>query len=439
MNAVLEYNHAVRLIERLESTRARVGIIGMGYVGQPLALGFAQEGYAVTGFDIDAEKVALLASGRTSIAHIPDGEIAAALRAGARFTTDLGMAEELDALILCLPTPLGPHGEPDLTSLRATVAAVLPRLRPGQVISLESTTYPGTTEEEILPHIKAAGLTPGVDVFVVYSPEREDPGLGGHSTRAIPKLLAGHTAMCTQVGKALYRRVVDRVVPVSSIRAAEMTKLVENIYRAVNIGLVNELKLVADRMGLDIFEIIDAAATKPFGFTPFYPGPGIGGHCIPIDPFYLSWKAREYGLATRFIELSGEVNRAMPDFVLAKTAAALNERGKPLRGARLLMLGVTYKPDVDDLRESPALDLFDRLAAAGAAIAFSDPHVPELSRAGLSLRSVALTADAIASFDAVVLTTDHTAFDYAAIHRHARHIIDTRGRYRLPDNKITRA
>ena len=329
-------------------------MVGLGYVGLPLALTYAAAGYRVLGFDVDPAKVERLRAGESYIEHIPGPRIADARRAGFDATTDMSRAAGADALILCVPTPLDRHREPDLRFVTSTMDALAPHLRAGQVVSLESTTYPGTTEEELLPRIGAQGWTVGQDVFLVYSPEREDPGNAVFVTRTIPKVVGGHTDACLEVGLALYRKAIDRLVPVSSTRAAEMTKLLENIHRAVNIGLVNEMKIVADRMGLDIFEIIDAAATKPFGFTAYQPGPGLGGHCIPIDPFYLTWKAREYGVHTRFIELAGEVNRAMPEYVVGKVMDGLNRHGKALNGARVLILGIAYKKNVGDMRESPS-------------------------------------------------------------------------------------
>jgi UDP-N-acetyl-D-glucosamine dehydrogenase len=319
---------------------------------------------------------------------------------------------------------------------------VVPYLRAGQVVSLESTTYPGTTEEELLPRISSSGLKVGEEIFLIYSPEREDPGNSNFTTNTIPKVIGGHTLTCLEVGKALYGQAIDRVVPVSSTKAAEMTKLLENIHRAVNIGLVNEMKIVADRMGIDIFEVIDAAATKPFGFTPYYPGPGLGGHCIPIDPFYLTWKAREYGLHTRFIELSGEINRAMPEYVIGKLMKAMNERRKALMGSKVLVLGIAYKKNVDDMRESPAVEVMELLRDAGAEISYSDPHVPvfpKMREHKFDLSSVELRPETVASFDAIVLTTDHTKFDYDMIRANAQLIIDSRGVYRDPTENLVKA
>ena len=433
---------ATQLIGLLEDRRAVVGVLGMGYVGQPLALRYAELGYKVIGFDIDAEKVADLNAGRSHIEHISDADIRRANAAGLECTTDFSRAAEADALILCVPTPLNKYREPDLSYVINTTESIVPYLRAGQVVSLESTTYPGTTEEELLPRVTAGGLTVGQDIFLIYSPEREDPGNAHFTTHTIPKVVGGHTPVCLEVGKALYRKAIDQIVPVSSTKVAELTKLLENIHRAVNIGLVNEMKIVADRMGIDIFEVIDAAATKPFGFTAYYPGPGLGGHCIPIDPFYLTWKAREYGLHTRFIELSGEVNRAMPEYVVGKVTKALNDRFKSLKGSRLLVLGIAYKKNVDDMRESPAVEVMELLRAAGAEVAYSDPHVPvfpKMREHHFDLASVALTPQAVASYDAVVLTTDHAKFDYEMVRTHAQVIIDSRGVYRTAADNIVKA
>lgn len=430
------------LVNRLEHKEAIIGIVGMGYVGQPLALRYSQIGYRVLGFDIDQEKVKHLNAGKSDIEHIPNEAIEAANQAGMHCTTDFSRASETDALILCVPTPLNKYREPDLSFVISTIEALVPHLRGGQVVSLESTTYPGTTEEELLPRISATGLIVGEDVFLVYSPEREDPGNAHFTTNTIPKVVGGHTSCCLEVGKALYRQAIDRVVPVSSTKAAEMTKLLENIHRAVNIGLVNEMKIVADRMGIDIFEVIDAAATKPFGFTPYYPGPGLGGHCIPIDPFYLTWKAREFGLHTRFIELSGEVNRAMPEYVVAKVAKALNDRRKPMNGSKILVLGIAYKKNVDDMRESPAVEIMELLREAGANVSYSDPHVyrfPKMRDHSFNLQSVELSPDSLRAYDALVLTTDHARFDYSMILRHAQLIIDSRGVYRTPAQNVVKA
>lgn len=430
------------LEQKLVSRTATIGIVGMGYVGQPLALRYSELGYKVIGFDIDQEKVDGLNSGQSNIEHINNANISAANAAGMKCTTDFSRAVEADALILCVPTPLNKYREPDLSYVIKTTKSFVPYLRAGQVVSLESTTYPGTTEEELLPLVTSGGLSVGEEIFLVYSPEREDPGNANFSTNTIPKVVGGHTSACLEVGKALYGQAIDRIVPVSSTKAAEMTKLLENIHRAVNIGLVNEMKIVADRMGIDIFEVIDAAATKPFGFTAYYPGPGLGGHCIPIDPFYLTWKAREYGLHTRFIELSGEINRSMPEYVVNKLTKALNERRKSVHGSSVLVLGIAYKKNVDDMRESPSVEVMELLRDAGAEVAYSDPHVPvfpKMREHSFDLSSIELTPEILASYDAVVLTTDHEKFDYEMIRDNAQVIVDSRGVYRAPEENVVKA
>jgi UDP-N-acetyl-D-glucosamine dehydrogenase len=418
-------------LERLSDKRTIVAVAGLGYVGLPLALSFAEAGYQVIGLDVDGEKVKKISRRESYIGHISDSRLK---DAASRFsaTTDFKLASEADAAIICVPTPLTRHRDPDLSYVQGTMDSLLPHLKEGQLLSLESTTYPGTTAEILRPPLERRGFVMGRTFFLVYSPEREDPANPNFQTQTIPKVLGGCTPACARVGLALYREVVSLMVPVSSPEAAELTKLLENIYRAVNIGLVNELKLVADNMGLDIHEVINAAATKPFGYTPFYPGPGIGGHCIPIDPFYLTWKAREYGVHTRFIELAGEINSSMPAYVCGKLSKALNERGLPLKGAKVLLLGMAYKKNVEDMRESPSLDVLSLLEDAGAECQYSDPHVPRLPplRRGVwDYSSVKLTPESLASFDAVVLLTDHKAFDHELILKHSRLLVDTRGAF----------
>ncbi|WP_334190673.1 nucleotide sugar dehydrogenase [Noviherbaspirillum sp.] len=424
--------HLDRLLSRLEKGTAVIGIVGLGYVGLPLLLRYTDAGYKVIGFDIDAGKVAKLNRGDSYIEHITSRSIRDACDKGFEATTDFTRAAEPDALIICVPTPLNAYREPDLSYILDTADALVPHMRPGQVLSLESTTYPGTTEEELLPRLVAHDLKVGEEVFLVFSPEREDPGNPHFNTRSIPKVCGGITVPCQRAGVALYSVAVDRVVPVSSTRAAELTKLLENIYRAVNIGLVNEMKIIADRMGIDIHEVINAAATKPFGYAAYYPGPGLGGHCIPIDPFYLTWKARQYGLNTRFIELAGEINSDMPRWVVNKVGEALNDRGRSVRGSSILVLGIAYKKDVDDMRESPSVKLMELLREKGARIAYSDPHVPvfpTMREHRFDLESVDLTRERIASYDLVLLATNHSAFDYDLIQKHAQLIVDTRGVY----------
>jgi UDP-N-acetyl-D-glucosamine dehydrogenase len=421
-----------RLISSFESRRAIIGIVGLGYVGLPLLLRYSYAGFKVIGFDIDEEKVAKLNRGQSYIEHISPKSIQEVRAKGFEATTDFSRASEPNALIICVPTPLNTYREPDLSFILDTTDALAPHMRIGQVISLESTTYPGTTEEELLPRIEAHGLKIGEEVFLVYSPEREDPGNPNFKTRAIPKICGGVTPACQQAGVALYSAAIDRVVPVGSTRAAELTKLLENIYRAVNIGLVNEMKIIADKMNIDIFEVINAAATKPFGFTPYYPGPGLGGHCIPIDPFYLTWKARQFGLHTRFIELAGEINNDMPQWVINKVAGALNDGGRSVKGSKILVLGIAYKSNVDDMRESPSIKLMEILREKGAHVAYSDPHVPvfpKMREHHFDLESVRLTRESVASYDLLLLATNHSAFDYDLIQKHGKVIVDTRGVY----------
>ena len=429
------------LERRLDERSSTIAVVGLGYVGLPLALTFAQAGYRVLGLDNDPSKVRSLNAGSSYLDHIPAGAIRRARDDGFEASDDLARATEADALLLCVPTPLNRYREPDLSYVTRTMDGLAPHLRPEQIVVLESTTYPGTTDEELRPRIEATGLEVGRDVFLVYSPEREDPGNATYVTRTIPKIVGGATPNCLRAGMALYAHAIDHLVPVSSTQAAEMTKLLENIYRAVNIGLVNEMKIIADRMGLDIFEIVDAAATKPFGFTPFQPGPGLGGHCIPIDPFYLTWKAREFGVHTRFIELAGEVNRGMPAYVVDKVAEALNVRSKSVHGSRIMVIGVAYKKNVNDMRESPAAEILTLLAARGAVLAYHDPYVPEFPRMrnyDIALTSTDLTAEAVASHDAVVIVTDHDDVDYDLIREHAQVIVDSRGRYRGDDANVVR-
>lgn len=430
------------LINKLNNKTAVIGIIGLGYVGLPLVLRYAEVGYQVLGIDIDAAKVDQLNLRKSYIQHISSEQISKAVDSGFKATTDFSEVSKADALILCVPTPLNKYREPDLSYVLSTTESLIPHLRQGQVISLESTTYPGTTEEQLLPRIQKSCLKVGEEFFLVYSPEREDPGNPKYSASTIPKICSGHTKDCLAVGKELYKHAVVEVVPVSSTRTAEMVKLLENIHRAVNIGLVNELKVVADKMGIDIHEVIHAAATKPFGFTPYYPGPGLGGHCIPIDPFYLTWKAREYGLNTRFIELAGEVNTKMPDWVVEKIIDALNQKGKPLKKSKILVLGIAYKKNVDDMRESPAVKIMEILRSKGADVQYSDPHVPAfptLRSYQFDLKSVNLTPAEIESYECLVLTTDHDQFDYDFIKKHAQLIVDTRGKYREPAANIVKA
>jgi len=430
------------LIKKFEDHSAVIGIVGLGYVGLPLMLRYAEVGYKVIGFDVDDAKIKKLQAGESYIEHIPSTLIKSAVESGFTATSDFSRAKDVDALLICVPTPLNKYREPDLSFVTNTVDSLSPYLRAEQIMSLESTTYPGTTEEELLPRIEKQGFKVGEDYYLVFSPEREDPGNPNFNTQTIPKVVGGVTDECLQTGIALYSCVIDQVVPVSSTRAAELTKLLENIHRAVNIGLVNEMKIVADKMDIDIHEVISAAATKPFGFTPYYPGPGLGGHCIPIDPFYLTWKAREYGLATRFIELAGEVNTKMPEWVIAKTMDALNERGKSMKGSKVLVLGIAYKKNVDDMRESPAVELLKLLQEKGANIDYSDPYVPKfpkMRKYHFDLNSINLTEESLSRYDVVLLATDHETFDYQFIKEHASLIVDTRGIYREGGSNIVKA
>ncbi|MGZ3495444.1 MAG: nucleotide sugar dehydrogenase [Thermodesulfobacteriota bacterium] len=423
-------NKAEQSIEKILTKEALIGIIGMGYVGLPLVLRFCEEDFRVLGFDVDSRKVATLKRGKSYLKSISSSRISQFIRSG-RFdaTDDFSRLGELDCILICVPTPLTEKMEPDLQYIEKTIESIRERIRKGQLIVLESTTYPGTTEELILPRLKSSGLKVGQDFFLAFSPEREDPGNKRFTTHQIPKVVAGVTPSCQKVVTALYRQIIKQVVPVSSPRVAELTKLLENIYRSVNIALVNELKMLADRMGIDIWEVIEAASTKPFGFSPFYPGPGMGGHCIPIDPFYLSWKAREYDFTTRFIFLAGEINVHVPYYVVAKIQDALNGMGKSIKGARILILGVAYKKDVDDARESPALAIMSLLQKKGAAILYHDPYIPALPhfrKYYFKLKSSPLTQKLLQGIDAAVVVTDHSCIDYSWVVKHAPLVIDTR-------------
>ena len=419
------------LLSLLESRKATIGIIGLGYVGLPLVLRFGEEGFKVIGFDVDSQKVSKLNAGESYIRHIDGGRLLSLVTAKAfEATNDFARLGEADCVIICVPTPLTEKKDPDLQYIEKTASALFKTLRKGQLISLESTTYPGTTDEILLELFKGTGLEVGKDYFLVFSPEREDPGNAKFSTRTIPKIVGGTTADCLEVGRALYSSVIDRVVTVSSTKAAELVKLLENIYRCVNIALVNELKILTDRMGIDIWEVIGAASTKPFGFTAFYPGPGLGGHCIPIDPFYLSWKAKEYDFSTRFIQLAGEVNSAIPHYVVERVTSALNDKGKAVRASKILILGVAYKKDVDDVRESPALEIMELLEDKGATLTYSDPYIPRLHKVRKHdfshMSSAALDEDLLKKHDAVLITTDHTGIDYQWLVNNSALIVDTR-------------
>ncbi len=422
---------AATLIDKIRHRTARVGIIGLGYVGLPLARAFARTGFRVLGFDIDPHKVAKLNAGKSYIKQFPDATIAGMREKGFEATDRFDRLGEADAVLICVPTPLTDAREPDLRYVEESAHAVAAQLRPGQLVVLESTTYPTTTRGVVLPILERTGLEPGKDFLLAFSPEREDPGNATFSVNNIPKVVGGLDAGSGDAACALYSAVVPQVVRVNSPETAEACKILENTYRAVNIALVNELKVLYDRMGIDVWEVIDAAKTKPFGFQAFYPGPGLGGHCIPVDPFYLTWVARKYGCNTRFIELAGEVNTGMPAFVVSKLADALNDAGKAVKGSKVAMLGVAYKKDVDDPRESPSFELLDKLIGKGAKVTYNDPHVPELPRmrhwpALPAMASQAITPEYLAAQDAVLIATDHTAYDYEQIVRHSRLVIDTR-------------
>lgn len=429
-------NMAEQLAAKIENGTAVVGIVGLGYVGLPLAHALHRGGMPVVGFDVDQRKIDAIGARENYLKHLGD-EMVEDLASSERFsaTTDFGRLGECDVILIAVPTPLGAHQEPDLSYITITAEHIGRSLRPGQLVVLESTTYPRTTRDEMLPVMmkhapeSAKGLEVGRDLFVAFSPEREDPGRKDHSTSTIPKLVGGLEEHSTRLAAMVYRKGIADVVEVSSAEVAESAKLLENIFRAVNIALVNEMKTVLQRMDIDIWEVVRAASTKPFGFMPFYPGPGLGGHCIPIDPFYLTWKAKEVGCNTRFIELAGEVNTAMPHYVVDRVAWALNEHGKPVKGSRILVMGLSYKPDVDDTRESPSFELIQLLEERGADVEYSDPHIPitpRVRRHDLKMTSVDLTAENLATFDCVLVSTNHAAFDYETVAKHAKLVVDTR-------------
>jgi UDP-N-acetyl-D-glucosamine dehydrogenase len=420
----------VTLKQRIASKQACVGVIGLGYVGLPLALLFEEAGFPVIGFDIDPKKPEALNRGESYIKHIGPRRVADAFARGCiQATSDFDRLAECDAILVCVPTPLGKHRDPDLSYIRNTADEIARRLRPGQLVVLESTTYPGTTREELKPRFDARGLTAGEGYFLAFSPEREDPGNPKYHTKNIPKIVGGLDPASQEAACALYGAAVDSVVPVSSPEVAESAKLLENIFRSVNIALVNELKIVFDRMGIDVWEVIEAAKTKPFGYMPFYPGPGLGGHCIPLDPFYLAWKAAEHGVWARFIELAGEINTSMPQYVVDKTVKALNEHGKSVRGAKVLVLGLSYKADIDDDRESPSFEILELLKDLGADVAYCDPYIPKARKVrkhDLGLMSVPCTADEFGQYDALVVSTAHREFRDAALYAKARLVVDAR-------------
>ena len=419
-----------QLAKRIDKRTARVGVIGLGYVGLPLAVEFAKEGFTVTGIDLDAARVRGVNAARSYILDVPSDDLRA-LRRRRRLsaTSSFNVLGKQDAIIICVPTPLRKTREPDMSYIVSATREIAQRVRKGQLIVLESTTYPGTTDEVILPALQANGLTVGKDFCLAFSPERIDPGNATYTTRTIPKVIGGTTALCTKLASALYGTAIHRTVPVSSSRVAEMVKLLENTFRAVNIGLVNEMALICDRLGIDVWEVIEAARTKPFGYMPFYPGPGIGGHCIPSDPIYLAWKVRVHGFEARFIDLASQINGAMPEYVVEKVGKVLNDRRTALKGARVLLLGLAYKKDVGDLRDSPAFDVARLLAERGAALSYHDPFVPSAELAGARYRSTPLTASALRRADCAVLLANHTTVDYGFVLRHAPVIVDTRNQY----------
>lgn len=427
----MEKTHLEELTGKIEKKAARIGVIGLGYVGLPLVLRFCEEGFKVTGFDVDPTKINALEKGESYIKHIPGAAIKKIVDNGLfTSTTDMAGLKDSDAIIICVPTPLNKMREPEMKYVTETADIIAKHLRPGQLISLESTTYPGTTEEILQSRFEERGMKAGKDFFLVFSPEREDPGRKDFTTSTIPKVVGGTTPECLKVGSLLYGKVIDTVVEVSSTKAAEMTKLLENIYRCVNIALVNELKMLTECMDIDIWEVIRASSTKPFGFQPFYPGPGLGGHCIPIDPFYLSWKARQFDFSTKFIELAGEINASMPFYVVGKVFEALNLQSKSVQGSRILVLGLAYKKDVDDVRESPSLVLIEHLRKLGADVDYNDPYVPATHKMrdhDLKMKSIELNEKTIQSYDCVLIATDHSDYDYEWIVKHSAVIVDTRG------------
>ena len=424
----------------MENKESIIGIIGLGYVGLPLVIRFFEEGFKVVGFDVDDKKVDMLNAGESYIKHIKQEKIKSALGQGFRATTNFSEIENVNVILICVPTPLTEGNEPDLSYVQSTLKTIQPHLKENQLLILESTTYPGTTEEEIVPVVQNAGFKVGENFFVGYSPEREDPGNPKFSTQTIPKVVSGYSEKCLELTNALYGQIIEKTVPVSSLRVAEMTKILENIHRAVNIGLVNELKMVTDKMDIDIYEVISAVATKPFGFTPYYPGPGLGGHCIPIDPFYLTWKAKQYGIETRFIELAGEVNTSMPKWVVLKAVEGLEKQGKRLSDSKVLILGLAYKKNVDDYRESPALELIRLLTEENASVDYHDFYIPKLNKTrkyDYEMDSVSL--DAISEYDLVILATDHDDYDYDMLLSEVQLIVDTRGRFSNTHKKVIKA
>lgn len=431
-----------QILDLIESKQLKVGVVGLGYAGLPIALRFADAGFSVLGIDKDEDKVSLLNQKKNPFVHMDNEEVEKILKKDFLATADFSFSSSCDAIILCLPTPINEKNEPDLSYVTSTMDSLSPYMRESQIIILESTTYPGTTEELLQPYITEAGYEVGKNYYLAYSPEREDPGNESHNTKSIPKVVAGVTSDCTEIAAKLYSFAVDTVVEVSSPAAAEMSKLLENIYRAVNIGLVNEMKIIADSMGIDIHEVINAAATKPFGFKAFYPGPGLGGHCIPVDPFYLSWKAKQIGKDAKFIELSGQVNRDMPKWVLQKLKSALNENGVQEKNLKVMVLGLSYKKNIDDLRESPSIELMELLREEGYAVSYSDPFIkefPVMRSHCFDLKSVLIEEKSLQQFDAIILSTDHDQFDYELIRKYSKLLVDTRGVYKEKYTNIIKA
>ena len=426
------------LENRIKKKKITICIVGLGYVGLPLALRCVESGFSVIGLEINKEKIKQLSQKKSYIYDIKNSDIQKVMKSGFSITSDFKKILEVDVILICVPTPLNSYREPDLSFVQNSMVKLSPYLKKNQMISLESTTYPGTTKEIILKKVEEMGFEVGQDFFIGYSPEREDPGNQFFKTQTIPKIVSGYTKTCLQLMITFYSEIVEKVISVSTTKTAEMSKLLENIHRAVNIGLVNEMKIVADKMGIDIYEVIEAASTKPFGFVPYYPGPGLGGHCIPVDPFYLTWKAREFGIHTRFIELSGEVNSLMPHFVIEKIQLALNEREKSVKKSKVLILGVAYKKNVDDTRESPALVILQELQKMGSIISFADPYILNLTIQSLSLHRVEVSKQNLQNSDCVVLVTDHDSFDYPFILKYSSLLVDTRGRYKK-EKKVIRA
>jgi len=435
---------ALSLESKIKKREARIGIVGLGYVGLPLVKTFLSKGFEVLGFDVDKNKVEMLNQGKSYIKHFTAEELKTFLKKKKfKATTDFGNLAKADVIIICVPTPLDSHKNPDLSYVMKTTEVISKNLRKGQLVVLESTTYPGTTEEKMLPLLEAGGLKTGEDFYLAYSPERENPGDKVYTTEKIPKVVGGVTPRCRKVAKTLYDQVVVKTIPVSSPKVAEATKLMENIFRSVNIAMVNEMKMIFDRMGIDIWEVVEAASTKPFGFMTFLPGPGYGGHCIPVDPFYLAWKAKEVDHPTKFIELAGEINTLMPYYVVTKTIEALNRKGKSARGARILILGIAYKKDIDDQRESPALKIISLLQNKGAKVSYNDPYVHQSyghrDYPGLELKSVALTKKMLKEFDAVIIATAHSDYDFEWIAENSSLIIDTRNAIKKKKNNVVKA